>query len=871
MRPVASSPRPLVTLCALLALLPAVSYPSPCEDALPGSRGSSGDPAEDSAGSGGPRGVPFPCPAEATNLARFASLSVEPTGITCGTPAETFCAMENPYLCDECDAQTPELSHPPELMTDSGPRASATRWQSATWLRREPPAPLRATVRLSWGGVPVELAGDLVVTFGARRPPPDAMLVERSRDHGRTWRPWQLLASDCARAFGMPARGDAPMNAANALQVFCTERYSQTYGLARGERVARIEMEERIALLGSLRSRGAPEGPGSPGPRALREFLTATDVRIQLLEPSTGDTGVDAESLSKYFYSIADIAVPGRCACPRPQGPPAEQGPPRGAEKPHIRYAGPDRPHAGLGVRHHGANVHHAGAAFQGAGSDRREAGLDLHDVGTDVQSTGPDVHDTGLDIHYAGPDRHDTGPDVHHSGPDVHQSGPDVHHTGPDGHHSGPDGHHSGPDRHDTGPDVHHSGPDVHHSGPDRHDTGPDVHHSGPDVHRTGPDRHDTGPDRHDTGPDVHHSGPDVHRTGPDRHDTGPDVHHSGPDVHHSGPDVHHSGPDRHDTGPDVHHSGPDRHDTGPDVDHSGPDVHRTGPDRDDTGPDVHHSGPDVHRTGPDVHHPGPDLHHAEPDHHDTGPDLYNTGPDVHYTGPDIYDTRPDQQPGLPTSPIEPAPLPAISFSNITGCQCHGHSRRCVPVGVRALACLSCRHDTWGPRCQRCRPGYHRNASARLHEPTACRSCQCEPLGSLHPRCDAAGQCSCLPGATGLTCSRCLPGFHWHGGCRANLCDDALLRCHNAGVCLEHSRCLCPPRYAGPHCQRELCPPGGIGVPEGHGEGRRPRGPSGVCGSRATSWQRIPSTPAAAAVGAVAAVVVAAMGGPMPPLRGGL
>ncbi|GCC17847.1 hypothetical protein chiPu_0017700 [Chiloscyllium punctatum] len=42
-----------------------------------------------------------------------------------------YCTLENPYMCNnECDAHTPELAHPPELMLDDEGRIPTSFWQS---------------------------------------------------------------------------------------------------------------------------------------------------------------------------------------------------------------------------------------------------------------------------------------------------------------------------------------------------------------------------------------------------------------------------------------------------------------------------------------------------------------------------------------------------------------------------------------------------------------------------------------------------------------------------------------------------------------------------------------------------------------------
>lgn len=63
---------------------------------------------------------------------------------------------------------------------------------------------------------------------------PAAMIIERSADFGRTWRPYRYFASNCTRTFpGIPANGLHHIN-----DVICEERYSDiepsTHGEVRG-------------------------------------------------------------------------------------------------------------------------------------------------------------------------------------------------------------------------------------------------------------------------------------------------------------------------------------------------------------------------------------------------------------------------------------------------------------------------------------------------------------------------------------------------------------------------------------------------------------------------------------------------------------
>ncbi|MBV98264.1 Netrin-5, partial [Eschrichtius robustus] len=93
--------------------------------------------------------------------------------------------------------------------------------------------------------------------------------------------------------------------------------------------------------------------------------------------------------------------------------------------------------------------------------------------------------------------------------------------------------------------------------------------------------------------------------------------------------------------------------------------------------------------------------------------------------------------------------------------CQCHGHAARCA-ARDQPPRCR-CRHHTTGPGCESCRPS-HRDwpwRPATPRHPHPCLPCQCHPIGATGGTCNqTSGQCSCKLGVTGLTCSRCGPGY---------------------------------------------------------------------------------------------------------------
>ncbi|XP_072560418.1 netrin-G1 isoform X3 [Paramormyrops kingsleyae] len=251
------------------------------------------------------------CQPEATDMTKYVKVAVDPPNITCGDPPETYCALENPYMCNnECDASTTELAHPPSLMFDFEGRNPTTFWQSTSW--KKYPKPLQANITLSWNKT-IELTDDIVLTFESGRP--EQMVLEKSLDYGRTWQPYQFYATDCLDAFTMEPKTVHELTQQTMLNIICTEDYSRGY-VWKYDKTVRFEIKDRFALFAGPRLHNMASLYGQlDTTKNLRDFFTITDLRIKLLRPATGTTMVDENNLSRYFYAISDIKVQGRCKC----------------------------------------------------------------------------------------------------------------------------------------------------------------------------------------------------------------------------------------------------------------------------------------------------------------------------------------------------------------------------------------------------------------------------------------------------------------------------------------------------------------------------------------------------------------------------
>ncbi|KAF7213644.1 transcript variant X2 [Nothobranchius furzeri] len=251
------------------------------------------------------------CQPEAADMTQFLKVTLDPPNITCGDPPETYCALENPYMCNnECDASTEELAHPPELMFDIEGRNPTTFWQSTSW--KKYPKALLVNITLSWNKT-IELTDDIVLTFESGRP--EQMVLEKSLDYGRSWQPYQFYATDCLDAFTMEPKTVQDLTQHTLLDIICTEDYSRGY-VWKYDKTVRFEIKDRFALFAGPRLHNMASLYGQlDTTKNLRDFFTITDLRVRLLRPATGATMVDENNLSRYFYAISDIKVQGRCKC----------------------------------------------------------------------------------------------------------------------------------------------------------------------------------------------------------------------------------------------------------------------------------------------------------------------------------------------------------------------------------------------------------------------------------------------------------------------------------------------------------------------------------------------------------------------------
>uniref|UniRef100_A0AAX7TEQ7 Laminin, beta 2-like n=1 Tax=Astatotilapia calliptera TaxID=8154 RepID=A0AAX7TEQ7_ASTCA len=208
---------------------------------------------------------------------------------TCGLNGpERYCIvshLQQPEKCFECNSQHPydpnvhSNSHRIEnviYLTDSN-RVN-TWWQSVHGVCESVSIRLNLEAEFHFT--------HLIMKFKTFRPA--ALVIERSADFGRTWRPYRYYASNCTRTFpSIPANGLHHIN-----DIICEERYSDIEPSTNGE-------------VKSLKS-------------TCSNLLRITNLRINFTKLNTlGDDLLDRrpEVLQKYYYAIYELVVRGSCFC----------------------------------------------------------------------------------------------------------------------------------------------------------------------------------------------------------------------------------------------------------------------------------------------------------------------------------------------------------------------------------------------------------------------------------------------------------------------------------------------------------------------------------------------------------------------------
>uniref|UniRef100_A0A7N9AL26 Laminin subunit alpha-5 n=1 Tax=Mastacembelus armatus TaxID=205130 RepID=A0A7N9AL26_9TELE len=245
--------------------------------------------------------------AESTKITATATCGEDDTGRTVrdlycklvggpvsGDPSQT---IQGQY-CDICSQGDSDRAHPITNAIDGTERW----WQSP---------PLSRSTEYNEVNVTLDLGQLFHVAYVlikfANSPRPDLWVLERSIDFGQTYQPWQYFASskrDCIELFGQ--RTIERIN--NDDDIICTTEYSRIVPLENGEIV--------VSLVN-----GRPGAMNFSYSPVLREFTKATNIRLRFLRTNTllghlmGKALRDPTVTRRYYYSIKDISIGGRCVC----------------------------------------------------------------------------------------------------------------------------------------------------------------------------------------------------------------------------------------------------------------------------------------------------------------------------------------------------------------------------------------------------------------------------------------------------------------------------------------------------------------------------------------------------------------------------
>ncbi|XP_023812626.1 basement membrane-specific heparan sulfate proteoglycan core protein isoform X7 [Oryzias latipes] len=182
------------------------------------------------------------------------------------------------------------------------------------------------------------------------------------------------------------------------------------------------------------------------------------------------------------------------------------------------------------------------------------------------------------------------------------------------------------------------------------------------------------------------------------------------------------------------------------------------------------------------------------------------------------------------------------LYLGTCAGCNCNGHATDCDPISGN---CLSCQHNTEGPQCEKCRPGYFGDPGRG--RPDDCKPCPCpypETSRRFSDTCfldiDQQATCdACRPGYTGRRCEKCAPGYQGNPLLPNGKCVSQSSKCDNRGTVSSSSRpCSCKNNVAGASCDE--CKPGFFHLSQANPQGCLScfcMGVSKTCAS--STWRR--------------------------------
>ncbi|XP_046402924.1 laminin subunit alpha-1-like [Ischnura elegans] len=287
------------------------------------------------------------------NLAASAEITCN---ATCGLRGqESYCKLVEhaspmrPPQCGVCDKRSsdPSKRHPITNAIDGSNRW----WQSPTLERGR---------QYEWVTITLDLKQvyqiAYVIVKAAISPRPGNWILERSVD-GQHWLPWQYYAisdAECLQRYGIEARRGKP-SYRHDTEVICTSYYSKLIPLENGEihtslingrpgalegsealrdftraRYVRLRLQKirtlNADLMGASAGGRGGDSRGIGGRAGARDYYDEEDEEENEDEEEEEDEDDDEEGggdmlrqdpsvTRRYFYSIKDISIGGRCEC----------------------------------------------------------------------------------------------------------------------------------------------------------------------------------------------------------------------------------------------------------------------------------------------------------------------------------------------------------------------------------------------------------------------------------------------------------------------------------------------------------------------------------------------------------------------------
>ena len=212
---------------------------------------------------------------------------------TCGDSPTTFCTRSvrfgqlNSDCTATCDADDAANAHPPSHMTDF--------LQANTWWQSENSLEVQDTVVVDIPlGTLVEVS---LVTFNFQSLIPSNFQIQKSIDYGQTYTDLHYLAVSCVDEYGISE--DQVLSLDNETTVLCQLVNSPPFP----GQISFFTVLDRPSLNDST--------PGLSN--ELYEFMSATDIRVRLLE-HYAIPNLAPDDLG-YYYAIRDLNVLGACQC----------------------------------------------------------------------------------------------------------------------------------------------------------------------------------------------------------------------------------------------------------------------------------------------------------------------------------------------------------------------------------------------------------------------------------------------------------------------------------------------------------------------------------------------------------------------------